>query len=125
MKEPGWPRQNRPKPCRIWSLWKSGALMECEINSHPLGHELRIYHRGQFQSAQVFESDERAAREAQDRKSEFIAAAGWNDHYRPCSNHCSSWILVSGSAPARTIARVTVGCERSLDVAETPSPRLK
>ncbi len=46
--EPGWPHGGRPKPERAWSLWKPGALMESEINAHPLGYEVRVYVRGEF-----------------------------------------------------------------------------
>jgi hypothetical protein len=28
--EPGWPFGNRPAPTKLWALWKTGLLMECE-----------------------------------------------------------------------------------------------
>lgn len=37
--EPGWPFGGRPKPERLWSLWNTGSLMECEVNAHPRGSE--------------------------------------------------------------------------------------
>jgi hypothetical protein len=46
MTEPGWPFGNRPTPRRLWSVWNTGRLIECEVNGHPLGHELRVYVQG-------------------------------------------------------------------------------
>ena len=43
--------------------------MECEVNAHPLGYEVRLYQRGELQSAQV---------NADERKREFMAV-GWTD----------------------------------------------
>jgi len=35
MTEPGWPFGGRPKPRRVWSLWKTGQLMDAEVAAHP------------------------------------------------------------------------------------------
>ncbi len=40
-------------------------MMACEMNPHPLGHEIRLYIRGEFQSSQVFATAEAAAAEAE------------------------------------------------------------
>ena len=78
MKEPGWPFGNRPPATRLWELYKAGRVMTCEINAHPLGHEMRLYLRGEFQSAQVFATFELAEAEAVDMKRELVEA-GWTD----------------------------------------------
>lgn len=74
--EPGWPKGGRPAARTAWELWKPGRTLRCEINEHPLGHEIRIYHRDDFQLSQVFPSIEEAQRDAEDRRREFLAA-GW------------------------------------------------
>jgi hypothetical protein len=40
--ELGWPHGDRPPARRLWSVRKDGRVMDAEINSHPLGHELRV-----------------------------------------------------------------------------------
>lgn len=35
--EPGWPFGNRPTPRLLWEVWKSGRIMSCEMNEHPIG----------------------------------------------------------------------------------------
>jgi hypothetical protein len=77
MKEPGWPRGNRPPHRVAWELWKAGKVMRCEMNPHPLGHELRLYVADEFQSSQVFPTIGDAEGDADDRKREFLAA-GWS-----------------------------------------------
>ena len=69
--EPGWPRGNRPPHRVLWELWKPGCVMRCELNEHPLGHEIRVYHRDDLQAAQVFPTE----RDADDRRRELLAAA--------------------------------------------------
>ncbi len=64
MTEPGWPFGGRPTPRRLWALWKAGRLMECEINAHPLGHEVRVYVQQEFLWSQVFPSEALAEAEA-------------------------------------------------------------
>lgn len=76
MKDPGWPRGDRPPHRVLWELWRPGRVMRCEANAHPLGQEIRIYHRDEFQSAQVFPTTEDAEREAMDRRREFVEQ-GW------------------------------------------------
>ncbi len=78
MKEPGWPFGNRPPARLLWEVWKSGRIMSCEMNEHPLGWEIRYYVRGDFQSSQVFEGVARAETEAHDRKQELFTL-GWTD----------------------------------------------
>ncbi len=46
--EPDWPFGGRPKPERLWSLWRAGSLMEATINAHPLGYEVRMYTSGDY-----------------------------------------------------------------------------
>ena len=50
--------------------------MRCELNPHPLGHEVRLYVADEFRSSQVFGSIDEANRDADDRRLEFLAA-GW------------------------------------------------
>jgi hypothetical protein len=38
--------------------------MECEINLHPLGHEVRVYVQGDFLYSRAFASVEQAEAEA-------------------------------------------------------------
>jgi hypothetical protein len=65
--EPDWPFGNRPRPRRIWSLREAGRLMECEINEHPLGHEVRVYVQGDFHYSRVHHTLEAAEAEAAKR----------------------------------------------------------
>ncbi len=81
MKEPGWPFGNRPPARLLWEVWKSGRIMSCEMNEHPLGWEIRYYVRGDFQSSQVFEGVARAETEAHDHKQELFTL-GWTDRPR-------------------------------------------
>lgn len=76
--DPGWPFGNRPKPRRVWALWKGGRLMECEINAHPLGHEVRVYVQGDFHYSRALTTIELADAEAEDRRRELLAE-GWTD----------------------------------------------
>jgi hypothetical protein len=41
MNEPGWPFGNRPPAQLLWEVWKTGRIMSCEMNEHPLGFEIR------------------------------------------------------------------------------------
>src|SRR5689334_17768545 len=78
MREPGSPRGDRPPHRVLWELWQPGHVMRCEMNAHPLGHEIRIYQCDEFQSAQVFAATEDAEREADDHRRAFTAA-GWTE----------------------------------------------
>jgi hypothetical protein len=78
MSEPGWPFGNRPKPKRLWALWKTGRLIEAETNEHPLGHELRVYVQGDFHYSHAHATRELAEAEADERKRELLAE-GWTD----------------------------------------------
>jgi len=50
--------------------------MSCEMNTHPVGVEIRTYQTGEFQPSQVFESTELAEAEAAQRKREFTMEGG-------------------------------------------------
>jgi len=50
--------------------------MSCEMNTHPVGVEIRTYQTGEFQPSQVFESTELAEAEAAQRKREFTMDGG-------------------------------------------------
>lgn len=76
--EPGWPFDNRPAPQRMWVLWKTGRLMEAEINEHPIGFELRLYLGGDFCYSRAHAARELAEAEAHECKSELLAD-GWTD----------------------------------------------
>lgn len=76
--EPGWPFDNRPTPRRVWSVWKTGRLMECEINEHPLGFELRVYLGFDFHYSHAHPTRELAEAEAEQRKRELLEE-GWTD----------------------------------------------
>jgi hypothetical protein len=52
--ETGWPFGNRPVARKRWSVWKAGRFGACEINTHPLGHEVRFYDRDHMWLSQVF-----------------------------------------------------------------------
>jgi len=54
MKEHGWPFGNRPQGRVLWEVWKTGRIMSCEINEHPLGWEIRCYIGGQFHYSHVY-----------------------------------------------------------------------
>lgn len=82
--EPGWPFRNRPTPTKLWSVWKTGRLMECEINAHPLGHEVRVYLQGDFHWSRALPTLEDAVREAENRRRELLAE-GWTDRPSTCS----------------------------------------
>lgn len=45
---PGWPFGDRPPHKLVWELWKTGRIMSCEMNEHPLGWEIRCYPTGQM-----------------------------------------------------------------------------
>jgi hypothetical protein len=45
--------------------------MRCEVNEHPLGHEVRLYMADVFQSSQVFSTLDEAERDADARRREF------------------------------------------------------
>ena len=76
MKEPGWPRGDRPPHRVLWELWKPGHVMRCELNAHPFGSQIRIYQRDEFQSSQIFPTIEEAERDAEEQRRRFVAA-GW------------------------------------------------
>jgi hypothetical protein len=50
--------------------------MECEINAHPLGHEVRLNERASLLSGQVHATLELAEADADDLKRLFMAR-GW------------------------------------------------
>ena len=72
--EPGWPFGNRPTPQRLGALWKDGQLVECETNAHPLGQELRFYHRGDFAYGVVHPTRALADADAAEHRRELLAA---------------------------------------------------
>jgi hypothetical protein len=75
--EIGWPFGKRPMPTKLWAMWKkTGRLMECEINAHPLRHEVRVYLQGDFHWSRALATLENAVREAEDRRRELVAE-GW------------------------------------------------
>jgi len=76
VREPGWPFGDRPTPRLLWEVWKAGRVMSCEMDTHPLGVEIRTYQTGEFQSSQVFEFTELAEAEAAQRKREFTMDGG-------------------------------------------------
>lgn len=76
MKEPGWPFGNRPAPRLLWELWKTGRIMKCEMNSHPLGWEIRCYLGDRFHDSRVHTLLAAAEDDAEAKKQELIAL-GW------------------------------------------------
>jgi hypothetical protein len=76
--EPGWPSGAKPKPDRVWSLWKSGTLAHAEIGEHRLGYELRMYMSGGFVYGSAHPTRQAAEREARKLKRE-ERARGWTD----------------------------------------------
>jgi hypothetical protein len=80
MKEPDWPFGNRPTARLLWELWKTGRVMSCEMNEHPLGWEIRCYLRGQFHYSHVHPHPHLARDEAEAKKQELIAL-WWTDHH--------------------------------------------
>ena len=91
MKEPGWPFGNRPAPRKVWALWKSGRVMECEINGHPLGYELRIYMGGTFLTGQTFATGGLQG----------VAPKESARGFRPCRPRIGSG--VTGASPSRHV----------------------
>jgi hypothetical protein len=77
-KEPGWPLHGRTEPQRVWSLWQSDSLMHAEIREHPLGHEVRVYLRGDFICSYAHPMLEKAEQEAYTLKREWLAQ-GWTN----------------------------------------------
>lgn len=51
---PQFPRLGSADARKVWSVWNTGRLMECEINAlrdsagEPLGHEVRVYVGGEL-----------------------------------------------------------------------------
>lgn len=78
MKEPGWPFGNRPPAKLLWEVWKTGRIMSCEMNEHPLGWEIRCYLCGEFHYSHVSPVQFAAEEEAEAKKQELIAL-GWTD----------------------------------------------
>ncbi len=60
----------------MWELWKTGRIMSCEMNEHPLGWEIRCYLRGDFHYSRVSRTRDGAEQEAEAKKQELIAL-GW------------------------------------------------
>jgi hypothetical protein len=67
-----------PRRAKVWSLWKAGRFADCEINAHPLGHEVRFYDQGDLRLCRVFETPELAEAEADEQKRERLKD-GWTD----------------------------------------------
>lgn len=78
MREPGWPRGDRPPAKLLWELWKAGLVMSCEINEHPHGWEIRCYVGGEFHYSQVHAHPHLARDEAEMKKHELLER-GWAD----------------------------------------------
>ncbi len=78
VKEPGWPFDNRPQAKLLWELWKTGRIISCELNEHPLGWEIRCYLRGDFHYSHVSRTRELADGEAEAKKQELVAL-GWTN----------------------------------------------
>jgi hypothetical protein len=76
--EPGWPHDDRPSARRMWVVQKDSYVMECEVNRHPLGHELRVYLRKDLHYSRVHRSLDDAEAEAEERKGEMLTR-GWKD----------------------------------------------
>jgi len=78
MREPGWPHGNRPRATLLWEVWKTGRIMSCEVNEHPLGWEIRCYVSGDFHYIHVHPVRFEAETEADEKKRELLAL-GWTD----------------------------------------------
>src|SRR5437870_127402 len=76
--ETGWPFGNRPVPRKMWSVRRSGRPAECEINAHPLRHEVRFYERGDLTLSQVLPTSQLAEAEA-DQQNQDLITQGWTD----------------------------------------------
>lgn len=111
--EPGWPFGGRPTPERVWSLWKTGWLMEAEINAHPLGYELRVYLRGDYLYSLVHPTREQAEAGANERKRELLAE-GWADR-----RECRSELTMPPEPPPGVVlpACIVEATESSSDLA--------
>jgi hypothetical protein len=59
-------------------MWKTGRIMSCEMNEHPLGWEIRCYLRSDFHYSHVSRTREGAEQEAEAKKQELVAL-GWTD----------------------------------------------
>jgi hypothetical protein len=76
MAEPGWPRGDRPPHVTVWELWKTGRIMSCEINEHPLGWEIRSYVGAEFRHSRVSGTRAEALEEAERQRRDMIEL-GW------------------------------------------------
>lgn len=76
MTEIAWLVGARPRPRPMWSVWKTGRLMDAEITEHRNGYELRIYIQGDSHYSRVHTSRELAEADAVERERELLAE-GW------------------------------------------------
>jgi hypothetical protein len=61
------------RPQRVWSLWKTGAMMDAEIGTRPTGFERQIYVRGDLLCSLVHRTRDQADQEARELKMEMRA----------------------------------------------------